>query len=112
MPRTQNGSVNSNMNRSQGQVITTDREGNVFQRGANGQIQQRQGNQWQPVNSNRSNVIQNLNSQQQMHDRGQMRTQNFQMQRSTPAPQQSRPSNNGGGSRSGGGGHGGGSHHR
>jgi len=112
MPGTQNGSVNSTMNRSQGQVITTDREGNVFQRGANGQIQQRQGNQWQPVNSNRSNVIQNLNSQQQMHDRGQMRTQNFQMQRSAPAPQQSRPSSNGGGSRSSGGGHGGGSHHR
>jgi len=107
MPRTQSGSVNGNMNRSQGQVITTDREGNIFQRGNNGQIQQRQGNQWQPVSSNRSNVIQNLNNQQQMHDRGQMRAQNFQSQRAAPAAPQSRPSNNGGGNRGGGGNHGG-----
>jgi len=110
MPRTQNGSMNGNVNRSQGQVITTDREGNVFQRGNNGQIQQRQGNQWQPVNGNRSSEIQNLNNQQQMHDRGQMRAQNFQSQRTAPAAQQSRPSNNGGGNRGGGGNHGGRDH--
>ncbi len=102
MPRTQNGFVNPNTMRQQGPTITTDREGNVFQRGINGQIQQRQGNQWQPVDNSRNNVIQNLNRQQENHDRGQMRVQNFQSQRSAPAVQPSRaPSNNNGGNRSG-----------
>lgn len=108
-PGNQSGSVNPT--RSQNQNITTDREGNVFQRNNNGQIQQRQGSQWQSVDRNRNNVIQNLNSQQQMHDRGQMRVQNFQSQRSAPAPQAQpsrQPGNNGGGNRGGGnsGGHG------
>jgi hypothetical protein len=106
IPGNQNRGFGNNNNRQQGGNITTDRDGNVFQRNSNGQIQQRQGTQWQPVDRSRNNVIQNLNSQQQMHDRGQMRVQNFQQQRSAPAPQaqQSRPQggNNGGGNRSNG----------
>ncbi|MBS1932965.1 MAG: hypothetical protein JST96_03130 [Bacteroidetes bacterium] len=73
--------------------ITTDRQGNVFQRNNQGQWQQRQQRQWQPVQN--SQQVQNLNRQQQMQNRGQMRQQNFQM---------SRPSNNGGGARPSGGG--------
>jgi len=78
-------------------TITTDREGNVFQRNPNGQIQQRQGSQWTPVESSRNNVIQNLNNQQQMHERGQMRVQNFQLQRAAPQPQQTSPRSSGNG---------------
>ncbi len=83
--------------------VTTDRSGNVFQRNTQGQWQQRQQRQWQPVNNNQQ--VQNLNRQQQMRDRGQTRTQNFQSVRqsfsrqSSPAP--SRQSSGGGG-RSGG----------
>ncbi len=109
MPRTQqNGNIGNNANRQQSPTITTDREGNVYQRNPNGQIQQRQGAQWQPVNNNTTNnVIQNLNTQQQNHDRGQMRVQNFQsQQRSSPAPAASRPASSGG-NRGGGGGRGG-----
>jgi len=97
--RPQNGAVGGN--RAQAPNITTDREGNVYQRGENGQVQQRQGNQWKPVDNSRNNVIQNLNMQQQNHERGQMRVQNFQTQRSVPAP---RPASTGGGGNRGGGG--------
>ncbi len=97
IPRTPNGSLNTNQNRNQGSIITTDRQGNVFQRNQNGAIQQRQGSSWQPVNNN-SNAAQNFNQQQQQHDRGQQRAQNFQSQRTTaPTPQVNRPS--GGGNR-------------
>ena len=83
--------------------ITTDRAGNVYQRNQQGQWQQNQQHQWQPVNQNQQ--VQNLNRQQQMQQRGEVRSQNFQMQRSSaPAPRSS--GNSGGGSRSsGGGGH-------
>ncbi len=84
--------------------VTTDRSGNVFQRNTQGQWQQRQQRQWQPVNNNQQ--VQNLNRQQQMRDRGQMRTQNFQSVRQTQSF--SRPSGGGGGSRPSGGGGGGG----
>ena len=101
-----NGGAANNM-RMQNPSITTDREGNIFQRNNNGQFQQRQENQWRPVDNNRNNVMQNLNNQQQMHDRGQQRSQNFQSQRPAPAQQQSRPApSNNGGNRSGGGNHG------
>ena len=66
----------------------------MFQRNPNGQIQQRQGTQWKPVDNSRNNVIQNLNNQQQMHERGQMRVQNFQLQRATPQSQPNSPTNN------------------
>jgi hypothetical protein len=96
--------------------VYSDRSGNVFQRNpSNNQWQQRQSNnQWRPVpNSNQS--VPNLNRQQQMRDRGQNRTQNFERARSASpsysAP--SRPSGGGGGGgsapRSNGGGGGGGS---
>ncbi|HXB12447.1 MAG TPA: hypothetical protein VNZ45_10700, partial [Bacteroidia bacterium] len=103
--------------------ITTDRQGNVYQRTApnttnnnNAQWQQRQQGQWKPVQNNTQ--TQNLNQQQQMHDRGQVRTQNFQSTRSfSPAPSQAprsfapapsqapanRGGGGGGGSRGGGG---------
>jgi len=78
--------------------VTTDRSGNVFQRGPQGQWQQRQQHQWQPVNNGQQ--VQTLNRQQQMRDRGQMRTQNYQATRQSF----SRPSSSGGGARSSGGG--------
>lgn len=92
----------------QSNPVISDRQGNVYQRNGT-QWQQRQQSQWQPVQGGqRPEVIQNLNRQQQMMDRGQSRTQNFQAQRSAapartysqPAPRaQSAPSNNGGSSR-------------
>jgi hypothetical protein len=82
--------------------ITTDRSGNVYQRNTQGQWQQRQQRQWQPVNN--SQQVQNLNRQQQMRDRGQMRTQNFQSARQSV----SRSSSSSGSRPSGGGGHSGG----
>jgi hypothetical protein len=94
--------------------ITTDRQGNVYQRtpatttpattnsNNNAQWQQRQQGQWKPVQNNTQ--TQNLNQQQQMRDRGEMRTQNFQSTRTfAPAPAQSAPVNRGGGGNNGGG---------
>jgi len=97
--------------------ITTDRQGNVYQRTVtpnnNAQWQQRQQGQWQPVQNN--TATQNLNQQQQMRTRGEERTQNFQSTRSfapaaapapaqrsfAPAPSQA-PANRGGGGNGGG----------
>jgi hypothetical protein len=74
--------------------ITTDRQGNVFQRSNQGQWQQRQQRQWQPVNNTQQ--VQNLNRQQQMQNRGQVRTQNFQQSRgNSGGGGGSRPSNSG-----------------
>jgi hypothetical protein len=91
--------------------VFSDRAGNVYQHNATtNQWQQRtQTNSWRPVQGN-AQTQQNLNRQQQMRDRGQVRTQNFNQAHgvSRPAPV-SRPS--GGGSRpSGGGGSRGGRH--
>ncbi len=61
--------------------VFSDRQGNVYQRGGQGQWQQRQNRQWAPVNNGRSDVIRNLNRQQQMRDRGEMRAQNFERAR-------------------------------
>lgn len=110
-PRTQgspNGTRAGNANN-----VYSDRNGNVFQRNqTNNQWQQRQSNQWRPVQNNNP-TVQNLNRQQQMRDRGQTRTQNFERARSAPAPARSsggggsfsRPSSGGGGGgRSSGGG--------
>jgi hypothetical protein len=82
--------------------VYSDRQGNVYQRGSQGQWQQRSNRQWSPVNNNQHpEVVQNLNRQQQMRDRGQVRAQNFQSAR--PATVQ-RSSGGGGGGRSSGGG--------
>lgn len=90
-----------------GNNVYSDRNGNVFQRNnATNQWQQRSNNnQWRPVQNN-SPSTQGLNRAQQMRDRGQVRTQNFQQARSAPtrsAPA-SAPRSGGGGSRSSGGG--------
>ena len=92
--------------------VFSDRSGNVFQHNATtNQWQQRtQTNSWRPVQNN-TQTQQNLNRQQQMRDRGQVRTQNFNQARgvSRPSGGASRPSG-GGGRPSGGGGSRGGRH--
>jgi hypothetical protein len=96
--------------------VFSDRSGNVFQRSqSTNQWQQRQSNNsWRPVTNNPS-VQQNLNRQQQMRDRGQVRTQNFQQARSSGGGArpsvQSAPRSSGGGSRPSGGSSGGGRRH-
>jgi hypothetical protein len=87
--------------------VLSDQQGNVYQRSNEGQWQQRQQNQWKPVApAQKPEVLQNLNHQQQMMDRGQVRTQNFQSIRQQPsAPARS---SGGGGRPSSGGGRGGG----
>src|ERR1700754_966726 len=94
--------------------VFSDRNGNVYQRNqSNNQWQQRQSNNsWRPVTNNPS-VQQNLNWQQQMRDRGQTRTQNFNQARSgasfsRPSGGASAPRSSGGGSRPSGGGSSGG----
>jgi hypothetical protein len=79
--------------------ITTDRQGNVFQRDGNG-WQERNGNSWQNVNQNRQPEINKLNQQQQSINRGNMKTNNFnQSSRPSPAqrpaPQRSAPAGRG-----------------
>ena len=74
--------------------VFSDRDGNVYQRNQN-QWQQRQSNQWSPVQRN-NNTIQNLNRQQQMRNRGEVRSQNFERVRNSPAVNvPSRPSGGG-----------------
>jgi len=93
-----------NTNRSSN--VFSDRSGNVFQRNQNNQWQQRQPNQqWTPVQRN-DNTINNLNRQQQLRSRGEMRTQSFERVRSNPGNSGgfSRPSNGGYNRPSGGGG--------
>lgn len=110
------GNYNNRVNGRPGGSIYSDRQGNVYQRGQQGQWQQRQSRSWTPANNARPEVIQNLNRQQLSRDRGQMRTQNFE--RARPAPSGGgnsfrpsggggssfRPSGGGGGSRPSGGG--------
>jgi len=92
--------------------VFSDRQGNVYQRAEQGQWQQRENRQWRPVTGNtQPDVIRNLNRQQQMRDRGEMRTQNFERARSNSSGGGRAPSFNGGGGgggRSSGGGGGGG----
>jgi hypothetical protein len=57
--------------------VFSDREGNVYQRNTRGEWQQRVNHQWAPM-GNRPMVRQNLERQQYMRQRGQVRTQNFQ----------------------------------
>jgi len=79
--------------------IITDRQGNVFQRDGNS-WQQRNGNSWQNVNPNRQGEINQLNRQQQSINRGNTRTNNYNMNRQSAPSNQTRPS---GGTRTGGG---------
>ncbi|MDP4148131.1 MAG: hypothetical protein Q8943_01850 [Bacteroidota bacterium] len=96
--------VQGNPNRQNN--VYSDRSGNVFQRNAtNNQWQQRQSNRWRPVTGqNQAAIQQNLNREQQMRDRGQVRTQNFERARSGGFSAPSRPSGGGGFSRPSGGG--------
>jgi hypothetical protein len=85
-----------------GNNVYSDRSGNVFQRNsATNQWQQRSNNQWKPVQNN-SPSAQNLNREQQMRNRGQTSTQNFQQARTSPP--RSFGGGGGGGSRPSGGG--------
>ena len=63
-------------NRGNGR-ITTDREGNVFRRDGQGGWQQRQNGAWRPVNN--EGMRQNLERQEQLHNRGTIRANNFQL---------------------------------
>ncbi|HEX3933979.1 MAG TPA: hypothetical protein VHW43_04835 [Puia sp.] len=89
--------------------VFSDRQGNVYQRNQSTNQWQQRGtnNSWRPV-QNRT-TTQSLNRQQQQFNRGQVRTQNFQQARTSPASRpsggSSRPS--GGGARPSGGGGGG-----
>jgi hypothetical protein len=73
--------------------VLSDRQGNVYQRSAPGQWQQRSNRQWSPVNNPQQ--TRTLDRQQQQRERGQVRAQNFQSAR--PAPSSSRSSGGGGG---------------
>ena len=103
--RTMNRGYSQAPNRNNGPAnnVYSDRQGNVYQRAGQGQWQQRSNRQWAPVSNNPPEVTRNLDRQQQMRDRGQVRTQNFQRAQSFSAPS-SRPSGGGGGRSSGGGG--------
>jgi hypothetical protein len=109
----QGGRPGGSYARPGGNNVYSDRSGNVYQRNqATNQWQQRQSNNsWRPVGNNPS-VQQNLNRAQQMRDRGQTRTQNFQQAHTFTRPSggggNSAPrSSGGGGSRPSGGGGGG-----
>jgi hypothetical protein len=110
-----NSQAGTNRAPYQSSNIYSDRQGNVYQRGSQGQWQQRANRQWSPLSTvQHPEVVNSLNRQSQMRDRGQVRTQNFQSAR--PAPAQRSFGGGGGGSRpSGGGGRpsgGGGGGHR
>jgi len=59
--------------------LMTDRDGNIFRRDGQGGWQQRQNGTWRSVDN--AGTRQNLERQDQMHNRGVMRTQNFQSAR-------------------------------
>ncbi|MDP4214221.1 MAG: hypothetical protein Q8926_16530, partial [Bacteroidota bacterium] len=100
-----NGGNYNGTNGRPGGNIYSDRQGNVYQRSQQGQWQQRQNRSWSPANNARPEVIQNLNRQQVMRDRGQIRTQNFERARpSAPSGGGFRPSGGGGSFRPSGGG--------
>ncbi|HXB33048.1 MAG TPA: hypothetical protein VNV35_06490 [Puia sp.] len=89
--------------------VFSDRAGNVYQHNTTtNQWQQRTTtNSWRPVQGN-TQTQQNLNRQQTMRDRGQVRTQNFNQAHGVSRPAAvSRPSGGGGRPSGGGGGRGG-----
>lgn len=66
--------------------VYSDRQGNVYERNAQGQWQQRQNRQWTPVDNN-NNRVPNLERENQARQRGQARQQTFQTTRDA-TPQQ------------------------
>ena len=68
----------------------TDKQGNVFQKDGNN-WQQRNGSSWQNVNQNRQAEINQLNRQQQTLDRGNTRSNNYNMNRQSAPSNQTRP---------------------
>jgi hypothetical protein len=66
--------------------VMSDRQGNVYQRGAQGGWQQRSIRGGTQTDHFPAQVSGNLNRQQQMRDRGQMRAMNFQRVRAFSAP--------------------------
>ena len=69
------------MRNNSSEGLYTDREGHVFRQDGNGGWQQREGNQWKPLDGHAAPTIRGLERQQQSTDRGQMRLQNFQQLR-------------------------------
>jgi hypothetical protein len=61
-----------------GNNVFSDRSGNIYQRGNQGQWQQRINRQWAPVRNAQPNFTDALQRQQFMRERGQVRTENFQ----------------------------------
>jgi hypothetical protein len=61
--------------------LYTDRDGHVFRQDGNGGWQQRDGNQWKPLDGRAAPTIGGLERQEQSANRGQMRLQNFQQLR-------------------------------
>jgi hypothetical protein len=57
--------------------LTTDRDGNIYRRNAQGGWEQRQEGAWRAVNDGRARA--NLETQERQRDRGLMRSRNFQM---------------------------------
>lgn len=86
--RVENIDHNNNLYRSRPSVVSrppaeriySDKNGNIFRKDGRGAWQQRDANQWKSM-ENRPGVIQRLDRQEQLHDRGQMRIQNFQQMR-------------------------------
>jgi hypothetical protein len=67
------------VNRHGNERVVTDRNGSIFRRDGQGGWQQRQAGGWRPVND--EGQRQGLERQEQLHDRGMIRTQNFHMSR-------------------------------
>ncbi len=57
--------------------VLTDRSGNVYQRNGNGTFQQRDRSGWKPADNSSSPALPQIQRDQQMRDRSQMRTNNF-----------------------------------
>jgi hypothetical protein len=66
-------------NRNGSERVISDHNGNIFRRNGQGGWEQRQSGAWRPVND--QGQRQNLERQEQMHNRGMTRSQNFQMSR-------------------------------
>jgi hypothetical protein len=64
------------IDRGNGRIVT-DRDGNVFRRDGQGGWQQRQSGAWRPINN--EGMRQNLERQEQIHNRGMIRANNFQL---------------------------------
>ncbi len=67
------------LDREPSERVTTDREGNVYRRNTQGNWDERHDGAWRPVNGTPHR--QNLERQEQLHDRGMERSQNFQWAR-------------------------------